>query len=97
MSTRVPSSSGVATSNISYGARNIASKDAGRCAWAPGSHPYAAISGVDQALAVSCGSLLGFRTLVLPSNPGGEHLDLSDREATTPCRRDDVHLADDAR
>ena len=67
MSARVPSGSGVATSNISYWARNLASEDAGRCAWAPGSHPYAAISGVDQALAVSCGSLLGFRILLCPS------------------------------
>ncbi len=67
MSARVPSPFGVATSKISYCERNIAPEDAGRCAWAPGSHPYAAISGVDQALAVWPGSLLAFLVLLCPS------------------------------
>ena len=77
MSARVTSGFGVAASEISHGARNIASEDAGRCARAPGSHSYAAISVVDQALAVRCGSLLAFRTVVLPSNPGGRSTPIS--------------------
>ncbi len=67
MSARVPSLFGVATSKISYGERNIAPEDAGRCAQPPGSRPYAAISGVDQALAVWPGSLLAFLILLCPS------------------------------
>ncbi len=67
MSARVPSLLGVATSKISYCERNIAPEDAGRCAQPPGSHPYAAISGVDQALAVWPGFLLAFLILLCPS------------------------------
>ncbi len=67
MSARVPNLFGVATSKISYCERNIAPEDAGRCAQPPGSHPYAAISGVDQALAVWPGSLLAFLILLCPS------------------------------
>ncbi len=67
MSARVPSPFGVATSKISYYERNIAPEDAGRCAQPSVSHPYAAISGVDQALAVWSGSLLAFLILLCPS------------------------------
>ncbi len=67
MSARVPNLLGVATSKISYCERNIAPEDAGRGAQPPGSHPYAAISGVDQALEVWPGSLLAFLILLCPS------------------------------
>ena len=67
MSARVPSLLGVATSKISYYGRNIAPEDAGQCAQPPGSHPYAAISGVDQALEGWPGSLLAFLILLCPS------------------------------
>ena len=67
MFARVPSLFGVATSKISYCERNIAPDDAGRCAQPFGSHPYAAISGVGQALAVWPGSLLAFLILLCPS------------------------------